>query len=127
MGDFRKFLLLEQEEFLGQKLGDVLTALHSLTVDSPNSSNRQQLDIAQGAVREMQRILQGRWSNEEMPHLKAIQKAATALAVAIDSNEKMPEVIAAVTAELERLQSKMGMPVNNIQPPEPPKGSMQEV
>lgn len=124
MGEFRSFLLLEQEEFLAQKVGDVLTALQSLAADSPNMGNRQLIKIADNIVGEMRKILEGRWSKEEEPHLRAIQKVAVALAKAIDTNDKMPDVIAGAKTALEQLQGKLGGPINDLgSEVEKPKGS----
>ncbi|MGC5098436.1 hypothetical protein ACPXA0_25900, partial [Escherichia coli] len=62
MGEFRSFLLLEQEDFLAQKVGDVLSALQSLADDSQQMGNRQLIKIADNIVQEMRKILEGRWS-----------------------------------------------------------------
>lgn len=114
MGEFRSFLLLEQEEFLAQKVGDVLSALQSLADDSQNMGNRQLIKIADNIVGEMRKILEGRWAKEEEPHLKAIQKAAVAMAKAIDTNEKMPDIIAGAKSELEKVQQKIGAPLHDL-------------
>lgn len=114
MGEFRSFLLVEQEEFLAQKVGDVLSALQSLASDSPNMGNRQLIKIADNIVGEMRKILEGRWPKEEEPHLRAIQKAAVAMAKAIDTNEKMPDIIAGAKSELEKVQQKIGAPLHDL-------------
>jgi hypothetical protein len=123
MGEFRHFLILEQEEYFAQKVGDVLTALQSLADDAPNMGNRQLIKLSEKIVDQMRKILEGRWAKEEEPYLKLVQKAAVALAKAIDTNEKMAEVIASAKQELEALQQKIGAPINNIGSVETPKGS----
>lgn len=124
MGEFRNFLLLEQEDFLAQKVGDILSALQSLTDDSSQMGNRQLIKAADHIVQEMRKILEGRWSKEEEPHLKAIQKAAVAMAKAIDTNEKMPDIIAGAKSELEKVQQKIGAPLHDLGSEiEEPKGS----
>lgn len=124
MGEFRSFLLLEQEDFLAQKVGDVLSALQSLADDSQQMGNRQLIKIADNIVQEMRKILEGRWSKEEEPHLRAIQKAAVAMAKAIDTNEKMPDIIAGAKSELEKVQQKIGAPLHDLgSQVEKPKGS----
>jgi len=127
MGEFRKFLLLEQEEFLAQKVGDVLTALQSLADDSANVGNRTMIDWSSKIVDQMRKILEGRWSKEEEPHLKRIQKAAVAIAKAIDNNEKMTDIIAGAKNELEAIQQKIGSPIHSLANVEEPKGSQAEV
>lgn len=124
MGEFRSFLLLEQEDFLAQKVGDILSALQSLADDSGQMGNRQLIKIADHIVQEMRKILEGRWSKEEEPHLRAIQKAAVAMAKAIDTNEKMPDIIAGAKSELEKVQQKIGAPLHDLgSEVEKPKGS----
>jgi len=114
MGEFRHFLLLEQEEFLAQKVGDVLTALQSLADDSNNVGNRTLIKWSEKIVDQMRKILEGTWSKEEEPYLKRIQKAAVAIAKAIDTNDKMTDVIAGAKNELEQLQQKLGAPIHNL-------------
>lgn len=124
MGEFRNFLLLEQEDFLAQKVGDILSALQSLSDDSGQLGNRQLVKIADNIVQEMRKILEGRWSKEEEPHLLSIQKAAVAMAKAIDTNQKMPDIIAGAKSELEKVQQKIGSPLHDLGSQiEKPKGS----
>lgn len=125
-GEFRQFLILEQEEFLAQKIGDVLTALQSLADDSANMGNRQLIKLSEKIVEQMRKILEGRWSKEEEPYLRSIQKAAVAIAKACDTNEKMPDVIVGAKNELEKIQGRLGAPINNIGNVEEPKGSEKE-
>lgn len=126
MGEFRRYLLLEQEEFLAQKVGDVLTALQSLDRDSRSAGNRSLIQWSEKIVDQMRKILEGRWSKEEEPHLKKIQKAAVALAKAIENNDKMPDVIASAKTELESLQKKLGVPLHNLGSVDEPKGSQKD-
>jgi hypothetical protein len=114
MGGFRSFLLLEQEDFLAQKVGDVLAALQSLSDDSGQMGNRQIIKIADNIVQEMRKILESRWSKEEEPHLRSIQKAAVAMAKAIDTNVKMVNIIAGAKSELEKVQKNIGAPLHDL-------------
>jgi|SRR6185437_15697770 len=125
-GEFKQFLLLEQEEFLAQKIGDVLTALQSLADDSPHMGNRQLVKLSEKIVEQMRKILENRWSRDEESYLRGVQKAAVALAKACDTNQNMPEVIAGAKTELESIQKKLGAPVNNLGNIEEPKGSQQD-
>ena len=111
---------------MAQKIGDVLTALQSLADDSANVGNRALLQWSQKIVDQMRKILEGRWSKEEEPYLKVIQKAAVAIAKAIDNNDKMPDIIAGAKSELESLQQKLGFPINSLGAGENPKGSQAE-
>lgn len=114
MEQFKKFLLLEQEQFLAQKIGEVLTALQSLEEDGTNLGNRQLLRNAENIVNYMRKIISSQWSKEELGYLKRIRKVAVALAKAIDSNADMRDVITNAKNELENLQKDLGLPINRM-------------
>lgn len=114
MGEFKSYLLKEQTEFLAQKIGDVLSGVQSLSDDATNLGSRQLVRAADNIVNQMRRILNGRWSKQETRYLREIQKVAVALAKAVDSNENVPEILSGASAELEKLLSGLGYPLNKI-------------
>ncbi len=126
MSEFKVFLLNESKEYLAQKIGDVLSALQSLEGDSRNMGNRQLVRTADHIVNQMRRVLGGRWSKQEQKYLLELQRAAVALAKAVDENAKMAEVIASVKGAVESLVGKMGVPVNQLAGGDEPPGKSQD-
>lgn len=114
MNDFKSYLLNEQQEYLAQKIGDILSALQSLSEDSQNLGSRQLVRAADNVVNQMRRVLNGRWSRQEAKYLKQVQKSAVALAKAVDTNENLPEIISGVASALEKLLNGLGFPLNKI-------------
>lgn len=120
MPNFKDFLICENKYYLGQKTGDLLTAVQSLMDDAPNIGNRAMIRAAQGIINQIRRILHGRWDDEDLKYLKQLQKIGVALAKAIDSKENMDEVIAAAVQELEDLTDRLEVPVNTLGSEEEP-------
>lgn len=112
---FKNFLINENKYYLGQKVGDLLTAIQSLRDDAPNMGSRVLIRSAQGIINQIRRILHGRWDEEDLKHLETLQTIGVALAKAIDSkDEDMAEVVASAAAELEQLTGSLEVPVNNL-------------
>lgn len=124
MSEFKVFLLNEQQQYLAQRVGDILSALHSLQQDGAGLGNRAMLRTADAIVGQMRRLLTARWSREEQKFLARLQRAAVYLARAVDGTEKMPEVVAGVVGELEALVSQMGQPVNRLAAPGAPPANI---
>jgi hypothetical protein len=118
---FKNFLLNESKYYLGQKTGDLLAAVQSLRDDSPNMGNRALIRSAQNIINQIRRILHGRWGEEDLKYLEALQKIGVALAKAIDSKDDMGTVIASVAQELEELTGNLEVPINNLGSEEEPK------
>jgi len=121
MPKFKEFLICENKFYLGQKAGDLLTAVQSLRDDAPQIGNRAMIRAAQGIVNQIRRILHGRWDDEDVKYLKQLQKIGVAIAKAIDSKENMDEVIASASQELEELLDKLEVPVNALGSEEEPE------
>lgn len=111
---FKDYLLNENKYYLGQKAGDLLTAVQSLGEDAPNLGNRALIRAVQGVINQIRRILHGRWDDGDIKYLKSLQKIGVALCKAIDDKEDIPTVINSVGQELEALLSKMEVPVNSL-------------
>ena len=111
---FKDFILRENKFYLGQKTGDLLTAIQSLGEDAPNLGNRSLIRATQGLVNQIRRILHGRWDDEDLKYLKTLQKIGVALCKAIDEKEDLSEIISSVQDELEDMIGKMEVPVNSV-------------
>lgn len=111
---FKSFLLNESKHYLGQRSGDILTALQNLQEDSVNMGNRALIRACQGIVNQIRRILKGRWDDEDINYLKSLQKVGVAIMKSIDENEDMQEVISSSVMELEDLLKKLQVPINSL-------------
>jgi hypothetical protein len=114
LSEFRQYLLTEETVHLAQKVGDLLTALQSLKTDAGNMGGRHMASTTQAIVDQMRRVLSTRWLPEERRHLVVLQRAAVALAKAVDTGDQLPETVAGATVELEKLVAAMGQPVNRM-------------
>lgn len=115
--NFRDFLLNENKYYLGQRVGDVLTALQDLQQNGEGMGRRQMTANAQRIVDQIRSILHTNWSKKEERFLKDIQKAGVAIARAIEEKDNLEEVLPSVTGELEQVVTRMGVPVNSLATP----------
>lgn len=115
---FKQFLILEQRAYLGQKVGDILTAAHELRDDSRHMGTRDLTRFSEKIVNQIRRILHSQWPREEKKHLISLQKIAVAIMKAIDERDDLPTVISSVASELEQLSGKLGVPIHKIASPD---------
>lgn len=118
MGKFENFLLNEDNRYLGQKVGDVLTSVQDLQDDINNLGSRHLSRLATEIVNEIRKIIHSRWKPEQSKHLKELQKVAVALQKTIDERGDLKEIIPAAAQALQDLSGKLGVRVNNLSGPE---------
>lgn len=123
---FKEFVLLEQKQYLGQKVGDILTAAQELNDDAKNMGSRDLSRFSERIVNQIRRLLHNNWSKENQLYLKELQKIGVALMKAIKEKGDLEQTVAGVTGALESLVSKIGAPINKIASPETGKGSEKE-
>lgn len=116
--NFRQFLILENRSFLGQKVGDILTATQELRDDSKNMGSRDLTRFSEKIVNQIRRILHSQWPREEKKHLLSLQKIAVALMKAIDEKDDLSSVVSSAASELEKLSGKLGVPIHKLASPD---------
>lgn len=114
LDQFKSFLLNETKYYLGQRAGDILTALQNLQEDMDGLGKRATTRAAQGIVNQIRIILHGRWDEQDEKFLKSLQKIGVALMKAIDENEDIKEIVASSVNEIEKMLDKLEMPINNL-------------
>ena len=111
---FKNFLLNENKEYLGQRIGDILTAVQDLSQNSDGMGTRQLVVNSERIVNQIRRILHSNWSKPEMKFLEVLQKVGVSIARAIEDKDDLAEILPSVSEELEKLVSKMGVPVHSL-------------
>lgn len=120
---FKQFILNENKAYLGQKVGDILTATQELRDDARNMGSRDLTRFSERIVNQIRRILHSNWPREEAKHLKVLQKVGVALMKAIDEKEDLPSTISGVAGALEKLVAKFGTPINSLASQDTPPDS----
>ena len=118
---FKEFLLNENRAYLGQKVGDILSALQQLRDDAPNMGSRNLTEYTIRIVNLIRRVLHSSWPKDEEPNLIKLQNGGVALMKAIDEKGDLPGMISAVAGAFEKLVADLGVPVNKLTPTETPK------
>lgn len=111
---FKTFILNENQQYLAQKVGDILSATQELRDDSKHMGSRDLTRFSERIVNQIRRILHSNWPREEAKHLKLLQKAGVALMKAIDEKDDLPETISGVATILEKLVANLGVPINKL-------------
>lgn len=118
---FKTFLLNEQSAYLGQKVGDILTAVQELRDDSKNMGTRDLIRYSERIVNQIRRILHSNWPREETKNLKVLQKIGVAFMNSIEKKDNLAGKISGAASDLEKLVAKLGMPVNKLAATEQPE------
>lgn len=128
---FRDFLLNEDHAYLGQKVGDILTALHDLVENGSGMGTRQLMFHAESVVRQIRSILHSSWSKDEQKYLPVLQKVGVAIMKAMDGKNKEKQdlnaIIQGAADEIEKLTHAMGSPQNNLGSPAVAPEAEQEI
>lgn len=120
---FKSFLLHENNNYLGQQIGDILTASQELRDDSKHMGTRDLVRFSQKIVNQIRRVLHSNWPREEKKNLLVLQKIGVAIMKAIEEKDDLPGIISSAAQELEKLSGKMGVPLHHFSSPDksPPK------
>jgi len=123
------FILNENRAYLGEKIGDILNAVHDLEQEGANMGARQMIKFSEKIVSRIRRILHSNWPQTEETYLKSLQKVGVALMKAIEEKNDLRELMPQIKQELEDVSGKLGVPVNTLAAPEgqespenPPEG-----
>jgi hypothetical protein len=118
---FRNFLLNEDHAYLGQRVGDILNALHDLTENGQHMGTRLLMLQAEGIVQQIRRILHTHWEKSEMKYLPILQKVGVAIMKSIDGKNRektdLLEILQGAQSEIEKMSSDLGTPLNNLASP----------
>jgi hypothetical protein len=111
---FKQFILNEATAYLGQKVGDILTAAQELRDDANNMGTRDLTRFAERIVNQIRRILHSNWPREEKKHLLSLQKVGVALMKSIEDKDDLPGTIAGSVTALEKLVADLGIPIHKL-------------
>ncbi len=111
---FKDYILLENRVYLGGKMGDILTALQELRDDAKSMGTRSLVRYSEKIVNQIRRVLHTHWPKDEIKFLRPLQKIGVAMMKAIEEREGLEEIVAGSAGELEKVISKMGVPINKI-------------
>jgi len=114
--EFKKFILNENKAYLGEKIGDILSALHNLKEVSPNLGSKQISSMAYTIVNQIRRILHSDWPGDKKSLLN-LQKIGTSIMKSIEEKQDLLETIESATQEMEKLSADLGVPVNTAATP----------
>jgi len=123
---FKDFLLNEQQAYLAQKVGNILSAVQDLKNDAKTMGSKNLNAFSNEIVVHIRNILHSSWPKEQEKHLKSLQKMAVSIMKCMDEKGDLSSVISSVSTNMEKLVGDLGMPVNRLVPTEPAKDSSED-
>lgn len=118
MINFKNFLINESKTILGNKVGDILSAVNELEDDFDNMSPRHLIRVAESIVNQIRRILHNQWNSDNFKHLHKLQAIGVAIMKTIDEKGDVKQVLRQTGEELSRLTKILGVKINHIEVPE---------
>lgn len=118
--EFKRFLLKEQNNYFGKKIGNVLTGIHELLMGGKEVGARQLIDYSTDIVTQIRKILHTSWPRSNRKYLLLLQKCGVAIMKSIDEKGDLRDTLNSVRAEIEKVLEKLGVPINNLASPEEP-------
>ncbi len=115
---FKRFLINEEKNYLGNRVGDVLTAAQELQQDMENMGSRHLNRLADNVVNQIRKILHSQWSSKSEKHLQKLQRIAVAIKKTIEDKGDLKQILPAAVQELENISGQLGVKVNNLKAPE---------
>jgi hypothetical protein len=107
--------LFEGQNYLGDQISDILSAVQELQNDMGGMGTRQIADISEDIVNQLRKILHGHWTPQQMPIIKELQKVAVALMKSIDDKDDLKTIIPTISQTLADTASKLGVKSNKIE------------
>jgi len=117
--DFEEYLLNENKNYLGEKIGDILTALQDLSQNGKAMGTRQLMRGTEGVCNQIRKVLHSNWQKTNEKYLPTVQKVGVALMKAAEEKDDLPSIIDGAVGELEGLLDRMKVPVNTLATAEP--------
>jgi len=114
---FKMFVLNEESRYLGNRVGDVLTAAQEIEQDIENLGSRHLNRLADNIVNQIRKILHSHWSNKSEKHLQKLQRVAVAIKKTIEEKGDLKQILPAAVQELQNISGQLGVKVNNLQAP----------
>ena len=114
---FKKFLLNEEKNYLGHRVGDVLTAAQELEQDMENLGSRHLNRLADNVVNQIRKILHGHWGSKSEKHLQKLQRIGVAIKKTIEDKGDLKQILPTAVQELQNISGQLGVKVNNLQAP----------
>lgn len=112
--NFKNYLLTENENYLAQRIGDILNALQDLQENHQNMGTRQTVAAAKTIVSQIRSILHVNWAKKQLPTLESLQKVGVAIMKTVEERGNIADILPACIAELQKNIQKTGEPINNL-------------
>jgi hypothetical protein len=115
---FKEFILNEQKQYLGQKIGLILTIAQELKDESGKMGAVDRARFSERIVDQIRKVVHSYWSKENQIYLKDLQKIGVALMKSVKEKGDLESIISGAVDTLSGLVKKIKTPINKIASPE---------
>lgn len=112
--NFRKFILKENLQLLGDKIGNLLKDLQELQENYQDIGMKTTLATVENLTSDIQAILRGHWDSSQKKHLKSLQKVGVRLSKLLDEKDDFEKALTDCVEELKNIATKLEVPLNDL-------------
>lgn len=114
MINFKDFIINENTVYLAERIGDILNSIQDLIDNIDNIGSRDATRASENIVREIRRIIRSKVPNDQMEHLKTLQKCGASIMKSVDEKNNLNVVLNSCVKEIEAVLNKLQVPINKI-------------
>jgi hypothetical protein len=112
--NFRKFIVLENLQLFGDKVGNLLKDLQELQENYKDIGMNSTCQTIEKIIADIQPILTGHWDSSNKKYLKGLQKVGVALSKLLEEKDDFDKVLADCVEELKNITTKLNVPINDL-------------
>lgn len=112
---FRRFMLIENNEFLKEKAGLIYGDLQEIQSTMKKIGVKDVVQSVKTVVNKIRGIVTGHWLKEQYPYLEVLQKVGVALENAVSKNDNLESVVnGSVDLVKKNIIDKIEGPINQL-------------
>jgi hypothetical protein len=115
---FKKFMIKENIELLGEKIGSIYSKAKNLQDSFNDIGPKMTAKELQGIISDIQSVIKGHLAVDNKKNMGILQDLGVAISKEIDPKNKekngMEWLMSLVTDNLEQLSTKLGVPINDL-------------
>ncbi len=112
--NFRRFIVLENLQLLGDKIGTLLKNLQELQENYKDIGMVTTCNTIEVMISDIQSILRGHWDSSSKKHFKELQKVGIALSKLLEEKDDFEKVLTDCVEEVKAIATKLNVPLNDL-------------
>lgn len=114
MLNFKKFIILENLQLLGDKIGNLLKDLQELQENYKDIGMTTTCNTIETIISNIQSILRGHWDSSNKKYFKNLQKIGIALSKLLEEKDDFEKILSDSVEEIKSIAMKLNVPLNDL-------------